>query len=207
MNWWNLFPGVLKSRLPYAALAGVMSVGGLAVALTSRPMDEVREDVREMVVNAVTPEAPKRLAEGAWDLPNIDHERVDFWIDRFRSDPDMREKYEGFVRRSGWYGEMIREKLRERGMPEDLFYLAMIESGVLTYTVVQGEVTVHQADGGSRIIRVGETGRIVAGEWIAEHEGIVHFGENAGSEVVVILASSLLEADEPPAIPVSPAPS
>jgi hypothetical protein len=46
---------------------------------------------------------------------------------------------------------------------------------------------------------------IQAGEWIAEHEGVVHFGENSGPQVVVILASSLLEADEPPAIPVASA--
>ena len=88
--------------------------------------------------------------------------------------------------------------------------LAYIESGTLTYTVVQGSVTVHQPDGGSRTIEAAETGRIVPREWIAEHEGVVHFGENAGSVVVEILASSLLEADQPPAVPVasgSPSPS
>ena len=88
--------------------------------------------------------------------------------------------------------------------------LAYVESGTLTYTVVQGSVTVHQSDGGSRTIAAGQMGRIVPGEWIAEHEGVVHFGENAGPEVVEILASSLLEADQPPAVPVasgSPSPS
>ena len=129
MNLRNRFPAVARLHTRHAALVGVMSVGGLVLALSARPMEEVREEVRTMVIEAVSPAEPERLAEGAWDLSNIDHDRVDFWIDRFRSDPDMREKYEGFVRRSGWYGEMIREKLRERDMPEDLFYLAMIESG------------------------------------------------------------------------------
>lgn len=81
--------------------------------------------------------------------------------------------------------------------------LALIEAGTLTYTVVQGTVTVHEPGGGTRSIAAGETGRIEAGEWIAEHEGVVHYGENAGPAVVVILASSLLQADEPPAIPVA----
>jgi membrane-bound lytic murein transglycosylase D len=129
MNWRNSIHGILKSPARFAALAGVMGVGGLVLALSTRPIEGVREDVRDLVGNVMAPAEPKRLAEGAWDLANIDHERVDFWIDRFRSDADMREKYEGFVRRSGWYGEMIREKLRNRQMPEDLFYLAMIESG------------------------------------------------------------------------------
>jgi quercetin dioxygenase-like cupin family protein len=83
--------------------------------------------------------------------------------------------------------------------------LAQVESGLLTYTVVEGVVTIHETDGGSRQIGPGQTGMIEAGEWIAEHEGVVHYGENAGPAVVVILASSLLEADEPPAIPVESA--
>ena len=65
-----------------------------------------------------------------------------------------------------------------------------------------------QVDGGSRVIGPGDTGSIAPGEWIMEHEGIVHFGANEGDAPVVILASSLLEADEPPAIPIeSPAPT
>ncbi len=86
--------------------------------------------------------------------------------------------------------------------------LALIESGQLTYTVVEGEVVVHGVDGGTRVIGPGMTGTIQPGEWIMEHEGIVHFGANETKAPVVILASSLLEADEPPAIPVAtPSPS
>ena len=86
--------------------------------------------------------------------------------------------------------------------------LALVESGTLTYTVIEGEVMIHQVDGGSRVIGPGDTATIEAGEWIMEDEGIVHFGANDGDVPVVILASSLLEADEPPAIPVeSPAAS
>jgi membrane-bound lytic murein transglycosylase D len=112
-----------------AAAAGLMSIAGLALALGAHEAGDVRAGVRDTLANVVRAPEPEPLAEGEWDLPNIEHERVEFWVDRFRSDPDMREKYEGFVRRSGWYEEMIRTKLRERGMPEDLFYLAMIESG------------------------------------------------------------------------------
>jgi quercetin dioxygenase-like cupin family protein len=85
--------------------------------------------------------------------------------------------------------------------------LALIESGTLTYTVIEGTVVVHAAGGATRSIGPGETGTIGPGEWIVEDETIVHFGKNAGSEPVVILAASLLAADEPPAILVSPAPS
>jgi len=97
--------------------------------MTSGPwVKSISEDVVD--VFRVPAEAePIGLAAAAWDLPNIDHERVDFWIDRFENDKDMREKFEGFLLRSGRYEDMIRAKLRERDMPEDLLYLAMIESG------------------------------------------------------------------------------
>jgi membrane-bound lytic murein transglycosylase D len=62
-----------------------------------------------------------------WDLPNLDHPRVDYWVNRFTT--DRRQVFERFLRRSGRYAPMISEKLAERDMPQDLIYLAMIESG------------------------------------------------------------------------------
>jgi hypothetical protein len=73
--------------------------------------------------------------------------------------------------------------------------------------VIEGSVTVHAVDGATREIVAGQIGRIGPSEWIVEDETVVHFGENEGPAVVIILASSLLEADEPPAIPVTPAPT
>jgi membrane-bound lytic murein transglycosylase D len=68
----------------------------------------------------------------AWDLPNLDHERIDFWVARFDTVPDMREKFQGFLDRGGEFAPMILERLEARGMPLDLIYLAMIESGFQT---------------------------------------------------------------------------
>jgi membrane-bound lytic murein transglycosylase D len=64
-----------------------------------------------------------------WDLPNVDHPRVDYWIARFDSVPEMRKKFQGFLDRGGQYAPMILDRLAARGMPQDLLYLAMIESG------------------------------------------------------------------------------
>jgi membrane-bound lytic murein transglycosylase D len=62
-----------------------------------------------------------------WDIANINFVRVDYWIDRFQT--DRRSDFEIFLQRKGRYQDMIRARLRARGMPEDLLYLAMIESG------------------------------------------------------------------------------
>lgn len=85
--------------------------------------------------------------------------------------------------------------------------LAYVEAGTLTYTVVEGTVTITAADGATRSVGPGETATIVAGEWLVETEEIVHFGENAGREPLLILAATLLEAGQPPAVPVPPTPA
>lgn len=63
----------------------------------------------------------------AWDLPNLDHPRVDEFISMFAG--RKRGEFELYMERSGKYAPMISAKLKERGMPQDLIYLAMIESG------------------------------------------------------------------------------
>ena len=61
-------------------------------------------------------------------LPDISHERVDYWVAEFSSDHDYHKKIaEGFVRKAK-YQEMIEKKLRKRGMPQNLIYLAFEES-------------------------------------------------------------------------------
>lgn len=83
------------------------------------------------VLAPVVVEAPER--EGGfvatWDLPNLDHERVDYWVARFDTVPAMRKKFEEFLERAGRWAPPILERLEARGMPKDLVFLAMIESG------------------------------------------------------------------------------
>jgi len=62
-------------------------------------------------------------------LPMEVNEQVERWIHRYLG-PD-RESFEGYLVREGLYGGLIQDRLRERGMPEELLYLAMIESGFL----------------------------------------------------------------------------
>lgn len=64
-----------------------------------------------------------------FDLPIEHNERVQFWMDYFET--RGREHFEVYLTRMGRYEAMIRGVLRERGMPEDLIYLALIESGFL----------------------------------------------------------------------------
>lgn len=61
-------------------------------------------------------------------LPLHMNDRVGRWVERFRT--DQRPAFERLLERQGLYADMIRAKLRERGMPSELLYLAMMESGL-----------------------------------------------------------------------------
>jgi membrane-bound lytic murein transglycosylase D len=62
-----------------------------------------------------------------WDIPVVRNESVQRFVDLFEQ--RQQDRMALYLKRSGRYEGMIRSKLRERGMPEDLLYLSMIESG------------------------------------------------------------------------------
>jgi membrane-bound lytic murein transglycosylase D len=61
-------------------------------------------------------------------LPLEVNPRVERWMEQLRT--NRRADFELLLERSGIYEDLIRSELRERGMPEELLYLAMIESGL-----------------------------------------------------------------------------
>jgi membrane-bound lytic murein transglycosylase D len=67
--------------------------------------------------------------QSEWDLANIDNRRVDYWVNRFTTDPKLAPRFATWLERKPTYQPMISRKLAERDMPQDLIYLAMIESG------------------------------------------------------------------------------
>jgi membrane-bound lytic murein transglycosylase D len=64
-----------------------------------------------------------------WDLPNLNHPRVDSWVKLFSTDPKVKSRFALWLDRKDKYEPMISAKLEKRDMPQDLIYLAMIESG------------------------------------------------------------------------------
>jgi quercetin dioxygenase-like cupin family protein len=89
--------------------------------------------------------------------------------------------------------------------------IAWIETGVLNYVVVEGgEITVtHYWGVGSpepdEQIGPGESIDLYPGDAVIETEGVVHYGQNLGTEEVVIWAATLLDPDLPPEVVFTPA--
>ncbi len=63
------------------------------------------------------------------DLPVRWDARVVRYLEFFKDDPRGRQVLATWTRRSGRYREVVRRTLRKKGLPEDLLWLAMIESG------------------------------------------------------------------------------
>ncbi len=84
---------------------------------TSIPVAEGGKDV-SWLAKLEMPDLPVR-----WDA------RVVRYIEFFKDDPRGRAIFSVWMKRSGRYREAIKKTLRKKGLPEDLLYLAMAESG------------------------------------------------------------------------------
>lgn len=108
----------LRTALPIAVLLGGFL--GLAVTGLKQSLDAA----------APAPRAERLVfAEPivTWDIPVVWNESVERFVRLFGE--RQTDRMALYLKRSGQYEGMIRRKLRERGMPEDLLYLSMIESG------------------------------------------------------------------------------
>lgn len=101
---------------------------------------ELRVEVVPPALTSDAPEAPRADAapppDHEWlhgvELPDIPvrwHPALLDVLAYYRDDPRGRAHIRAWLQRSGRYEEMIRNKLRAAGMPEDLLYVVMVESG------------------------------------------------------------------------------
>jgi membrane-bound lytic murein transglycosylase D len=78
------------------------------------------------------PEPPKSVvpAEPSWDIEvkdYLDHDRVEFYVRRFTG--PAKSTIVSWMQRGLRYEPMIRKTFREAGIPEDMYYLGLVESG------------------------------------------------------------------------------
>jgi len=102
-------PEVLNSGLPPAVSSG---------AVDPPPSSAESSELRWMAQLA-KPDLPFR-----WDV------RLIRYLDYFKNNPRGRSFVQSLLKRSGRYEAKMRELLRARKLPEDLVYLALVESGM-----------------------------------------------------------------------------
>ena len=84
-----------------------------------------------VISSTESPESPKATAvEPSWDIEVKDylsHDRVDFYVRRFTG--SARPTIVSWMQRGLRYEPMIRKTFRDAGIPEDMYYLGLVESG------------------------------------------------------------------------------
>jgi membrane-bound lytic murein transglycosylase D len=108
-------------------------------ANSERPLVDASGVAKATVPPPTTATAPPSADTGkdtAWlthlalpDLPIRWDSRLVRYLEFFKDDPRGRSTMTAWFRRSGRYRDGIRRALRKRGLPEDLVWLAMVESG------------------------------------------------------------------------------
>src|SRR5688500_7227992 len=121
----------MKSKPAWTRAIGATAMAAVAalyiIPRAGSDSNPVNIAVSRMVPVAVIDSA---TMSDAWDLPNLDNPRVDSWVTRFTTSPTMRRTLAIWLDRKTSYDDMISTKLAERDMPQELIYLAMIESGL-----------------------------------------------------------------------------
>lgn len=104
-------------------------------------LDSLRAAKLDTTQHPATPVAPEAVRQEAADLLGPQaashdlafeqystHERVQFWLDWFTG--RARRHFEIYLARLGRWDSLVRGRLAASGLPQDLVYLAMIESGM-----------------------------------------------------------------------------
>ncbi|KIH76399.1 membrane-bound lytic murein transglycosylase D [Geoalkalibacter ferrihydriticus] len=123
-------PSVQQWPTVEATPSDLRDVERVQVALDSVADAETADDLYLLHVNPVFLESEgETLAhrEPVFDFPLVENDRVRYFIDLY-SGP-ARGTFARWLERSGRYIPMMREIFAEYDLPEDLAYLAMIESG------------------------------------------------------------------------------
>ncbi|MFH0810304.1 MAG: LysM peptidoglycan-binding domain-containing protein [Pseudomonadota bacterium] len=143
-------PRALREEQPPAELAGKAVLLGLQCpqaqtgpsenVLEEEPLvSEELPDANPDAVLSTDTEKAGRIKEQArhleneikeevcFDIPIVLNERVAYFLDYFRT--VVRDKFSTWLSRSTMYLPQMKEVFRQQGLPEDLVYLALIESG------------------------------------------------------------------------------
>lgn len=133
----NIFGKLNVRRRLESAGVLVVAVGAAGMIAANGPLMDRNEGAPMTRILASTVPANGAVAKalgttettvaGDWDIPNMDHAMVDKWIGRFTG--SMKSSLETYIARMDKYDGMIAEKAVARGLPKDLVFMAMIESG------------------------------------------------------------------------------
>jgi membrane-bound lytic murein transglycosylase D len=102
---------------------------GLSPVLEAAPIDEAANEVTFPANPELTQQLKKELTISTSDLPLVINDQVAGYIGYFANSPSFHAHMLRSMERAGKYKTMMQQVLKEEGVPQDLIYLAVAESG------------------------------------------------------------------------------
>ncbi|MBB5057092.1 membrane-bound lytic murein transglycosylase D [Granulicella aggregans] len=102
---------------------------GLSPVLEAAPLDEAANEATFPANPELTQKLKKELTISTSDLPLVINDQVAGYIGYFANSPSFHAHMLRSMERAGKYKTMMQQVLKEEGVPQDLIYLAVAESG------------------------------------------------------------------------------
>ena len=118
----------LLSSINSLELLALRQGNGFTPALEAAPVDAA-DEVTFAPDPALLGKVTAELKTTTSDLPLVVNDYVAGWIDAYSNKPALRAHLVHSLERAGKYKDMISRILRENGVPQDLIYQAVTESG------------------------------------------------------------------------------
>ncbi len=109
-----------------APLTGTSVTAGSSVTTTAD------QDISDVLAQSTAPENLEKITTDT-DIPMVMNEKVQYFINYFSD--TQHDIFAKWLERSEQYIPQMKKILRENGLPEDLVYMALIESGFNTHAI------------------------------------------------------------------------
>jgi membrane-bound lytic murein transglycosylase D len=118
----------LLSRINSLEIVALKQGNGFSPKVEAAPAENA-EEVTFVANPALVGKVTLELKTTQSDLPLVINQYVAGWIDAYTNSPNRRAHLKASLERAGKYKDMIQRVLRENGVPQDLIYQAVTESG------------------------------------------------------------------------------
>jgi membrane-bound lytic murein transglycosylase D len=105
---------------------------GTTVTAASSVTTTTDQDISDVLEHSSAPTSLEKITSET-DIPMVMNEKVQYFIDYFSQ--EQHDIFAKWLERSEQYIPQMKKILRENGLPEDLVYMALIESGFNTHAI------------------------------------------------------------------------
>ena len=128
----------LLSKINSLEMVALKQGNGFSPTLEAAPLDAAADVTFPPADPALLGRVTAELKTTTSDLPLVLNDYVAGWISAFSNQPTLHAHLKRSLERAGKYKEMISKILRDNGVPQDLIYQAITESGFQPQAVNRG---------------------------------------------------------------------